>query len=424
VTGTSRPGDVPQGWVSDTDFKAQLHALGCTVPQQRIAKWREVDLVPSPYQAATYKAGKVFGSEVWHPPKAALHVLATQRVLAEKSRLDFAGTVLWMAGAEVPESYWRPRLIKADALLRGIHRRMRVLVREPDNADDTLGDRAVGALDRLTGVLAKIERRTPDGQLPLVFNVGSQIVAGDFKRLATQPHDEGDLSELELVEQVMDLKAARADSIHGAKFNFIGGLSQALGELSTSIGRYSLNDFSDDEIKAARDDVRNGFKLAVCHYEATKWIYGDEAFGLRTASFMATTVSTDVFFLWVVLFARLRRHADHFHTTAEIAAMAHTAELTWLAATYFRDLQSNPNLAKSIDSKRLKLAFEDSHELKNLIEELVGCEFPMPEFRPWDQWKKLSRKTMSPGLLAMSIGAPNQVSLDAIQRDASGVPNP
>ena len=131
-----------------------------------------------------------------------------------------------------------------------------------------------------------------------------------------------------------------------------------------------------------------------------------------------------MFFLWVVLFARLRRHADDFHTTEEIAALAHKAELTWLASTFFRDLQSNPESPISIQSKRWKRAFGDSNEFKDLIRELAGYQWSAPDFRPWDQWKKLSRKTMSPGLLAMSIGAPNQVSVEAILRDVNGAPHP
>lgn len=425
MAGTSRLSDVPAGWVSKAEFEAQLDALECAVPQSRIADWREEGLVPSPHQVATFdKVGKVSGSEVWHPPKAALHVLATERALAEKSLFEFAGVVLWMAGAEVPERYWRQRLIKADALLRRVQRKVRFLVRERDSADDTLGDRVVSTLDRLTGALGKIERRTPEGQLPLVFNVGFQLIAGGFNQLATDPHDEGDLSEIELAERVLDFKGAREDSVHGMKFNLISGLSQALAELSASMGGLALDDFSDTEIKAARDDVRNGFKLAVCHYEASKWIYGDQAFGLRMASFMGTTASTDVFFLWVVLFARLRRYADHFHTSAEIAAMAQTAEMYWLAATYVRDLQSDPKFRNSIQSKRWKSALRDSREFKVLIEELAGYRWPAPDIRPWDQWKKLSPRTMSPGLLAMSIGAPNQVNVEAILRGVNGAPHP
>ena len=423
MTGTSRPDGVPPGWVSDGEFRADLAAVGCTVPLDRIAKWREAGLVPHPVQPAAYRDGRVSGSSVWHPPLAARQALAVQRLLDERSLYDFAGAVLWLAGASVPEKYWRPGLVSADANLLRFHRWFRIQTRERPDADDTFGDRAVSALGKLTGVIAKMDRRTPDGDLPLVFNIGSQIIAGRFNALAVEPHDEGDLSELELAERLMDFTAARSHHIDGAQFNFIGGLSQAFEELSTSINQFSLKDFSDDEIRCARDDVRNAFKLVVCHYEATKWIYGDQAFGLRMASWIATTATDDVFFVWVVLFARLRRYSNHFYSTAQIASLAQNAEATWLIATYFRDLRSNSQFAEIIDSKRWKLAFEDSHEMENLIKELAGYELPMPELRPWDQWKQLSGKTMQPGLLAMSIGAPNQVSLGAIQRDVSAVPN-
>ena len=54
----------------------------------------------------------------------------------------------------------------------------------------------------------------------------------------------------------------------------------------------------------------------------------------------------------------------------------------------------------------------DSVSRQNLLRELANHEFAKREFRPWDQWRKSAGKTMSPGLLAMSIGAPETIAFD------------
>jgi hypothetical protein len=266
-------------------------------------------------------------------------------------------------------------------------------------------------------------RRLPANQIPTAINLVLSVASGQFDGFVVRDPDRGDLSEAMLAESAMDLSAARTDRINGVQFNF-NGLGEMLTEIASSINAYSLDAFSDEEIAAARDDVRNGFKLAVCFHSAMSWIYGPQAFGLRLASWMGRNAPLNVWFIWVAIFAQLRRCSDQFIPSSQIAALARRAESTWLIATYFRDLQSIPQLANSMDRKRWKLAFEDSHEMENLIKELAGYEFPLPAFTPWDQWKKLSGKTTPPGLLAMSIGAPNRVSAEVIQRAVSGALNP
>ena len=299
-----------------------------------------------------------------------------------------------------------------------VRRGVRLLIREKPDDEDTVGGRIKTPLGDLNGVFTKMARRIPDHQIPTAIDLVLSVACGQFESFIVRDPDEGDLSEEELAENAMDLPAAQTDHIAGHRLN-LRGVGRMFAEIATAIDAYSLDDFSDEEIAQARSDVRNGFQLAVCFHSAMSWIYGPQAFGLRLASWMGRNAPLDVIFVWVVLFARLRRRSDQFLSSSQISELAQSAGKSWLIATYFRDLQSNPNFAKRIPPKRLKKAFEDSHELENLINELKGCEFPMPEFRPWDQWKQLSGKTMPPGLLAMSIGAPNQVSLDVIPQDAS-----
>jgi len=88
---------------------------------------------------------------------------------------------------------------------------------------------------------------------------------------------------------------------------------------------------------------------------------------------------------------------------------------------WFRDIyESGGEGAKIINPKRLKSALMDSVSHRNLLRELASHEFAKREFRPWDQWQKSAGKTMSPGLLAMSIGAPETIGFDDLVGSMSG----
>lgn len=61
----------------------------------------------------------------------------------------------------------------------------------------------------------------------------------------------------------------------------------------------------------------------------------------------------------------------------------------------------------------------DSVSYRNLLGELASYEFAKREFGPWDQWRKSAGKTMPPGLLAMSIGAPETIAFDDLVESMS-----
>ena len=77
-------------------------------------------------------------------------------------------------GLEVDDRYWRPNLKAADAKLLKVRRALRLLNREKEADEDTLGDR-IAALDSFRGVVHKMARRAPDHQMPAVTNFGVQV---------------------------------------------------------------------------------------------------------------------------------------------------------------------------------------------------------------------------------------------------------
>ena len=94
--------------------------------------------------------------------------------------------------------------------------------------------------------------------------------------------------------------------------------------------------------------------------------------------------------------------------------MARHAEASWLIGEYFWALQSGAEIHKIAGPSEFKVSLQDSVSLPKMLENLRGYPLPRPELRPWRTWRKLAKKTMSPGLLAMSIGSPEEATLEQI----------
>ncbi len=396
-------------WISDEAFKAELKALNCSATVRQLERWRNEGLLfPRPRQISNFR-----GSQVQQPATAARQALAIERALAAKKDFAYAGAVLWVAGFDVDDKYWRPQLRKSDRSTQRVISAVRHFLKR-ENAESTVGDRVAG-LDRFTGLFAKVSRRLPAEQLARVVNVGAEILVGDFEGFDASASDRDEFTSETATKEAMDFAKGQDDHIWGKRLMLSGGLESVLAGMSASRSELEGEEFSDTEIQNARDDVRNALKIAVCLYQALSWIYGPQAFGLRLAAFLGRTVPAHSIFAITLGMARLRRLSNQFYSSAEVAEIASGAEGVWLMSEYFRDLQNeSPKLQTIIGAKRLKAAFEDSREYRNLLEDLETCEFPKREFRPWDQWNKLSKKTISPGLLAMSIGAPEALAFDEL----------
>ncbi len=405
------------GWISQAEFDAGLVSLGCTSTPRQHERWRnEGLLLPRPRQRPNYR-----GSIVEHPATAVRQVRAIERALDVKRDFKEAGAVLWAAGFEVDDRYWREQLEGADRVTRRITDICLKFIRR-DRDEMTLGERAV-ARGGSTGILAKWARRLDEPQLARLMNLGIEVLTGAFERFEPPASDRDEFTSEDVALIAFDFPSAEGDRIFEDPLHLAPGLGQVLSDYSGVTSKTNLQDLSDSEIRSARDDVRNTLKMAYCLHDALAWIYGPQAFGLRTAAYIARTMSMPVIFQITLGFARLRQQSNSLLSSLEIAALADRAEAIWLTANYFRDLQTtHPEMRKLIGPKRLKRAFWDSQEYEKLLEELAGYTFPKPDFRPWEQWRK-SSKTMSPGLLAMSIGTPSRRSLDDIIRREDAEPN-
>ena len=119
------------------------------------------------------------------------------------------------------------------------------------------------------------------------------------------------------------------------------------------------------EIAPARDDAKNSLAIALNLYEANRWIYGDGAFGLRLAAWIARKAPDVLFDAMTLLMFRLRQVPDAIRPSDEIAEMAEQARQVCLySKTHEWYWRNDPRFSKILDPKRMKLAFADEIALK------------------------------------------------------------
>ncbi len=330
-----------------------------------------------------------------------------------------AGGILWVAGYDVDERHWRPALVKADRVGRLVGQWGRRFLKR-DDTGPTLGERIV-AMRSLSGVLQKVVRKAREEGRARVIDITVDIAVGKFSGFSLSASYDED-SEQTLVEQGLGLDRGVRHHIRGKSLRLGVELSNVLVAMSIPL---ALEELTDREIAIARHDARNAMKIAYCFYEATAWIYGPGSFGLQLVKSVVRFLPLDLIRAFSIGFARLRRQPSAVLRSDEIAALAAEAERVWLMSMWLRDVyERGGEPAKIINPKRLRSALTDSVSYQNLLKELAGLELAKREFRPWDQWLKSAGKTMSPGLLAMSIGAPETIAFDDVVESMNALANP
>jgi hypothetical protein len=169
---------------------------------------------------------------------------------------------------------------------------MRLVQRSDRNwQDETFYDYAAKKLQRVDGiVLSRIKGRLESETLPTVLRVIGDVGTGEFDGFETSIAGEEHTSDEALTIRALDLTKAGSDSILGKQLNLIELLPSGLKDVSAAISMGNFEGVANapaEEIARARDDAKNSLAIAPNLYEANRWIYGDGAFGLRLASWIA-----------------------------------------------------------------------------------------------------------------------------------------
>ena len=403
--------------LSSSELASAVSARGYPVSVRQLERWREADLLTS----------STLGVDAKHAYDDIRRCIAIKRCLDEKDHLKNALYLLWAAGFEVKTPVWRRSLSLVDPPMAIMTKALLLLVNctTPDSAMPA--DLFEGRKS-FPGVLGKIRRLLGEpGEAAAFAGTMFLIGEGESPSFSHEQHEPLSVQTKDALliglglrrqnvvrslRRVHDFNGAIDDAVCEKAFKFDRALENALLNLSDAVNDVSFNDLSDAELCSARDDCRNILKAAFCFYHATEWIYGRDSFGLRISASIAKTLGVNVLAGYVPIIARLRRIPGAMISSADIATAAEQAEAAWLMSRFFYTAQKeNSQLQKFIGPTAFKSAFRDSVSFEKLLTSLSEIGLEEPVFQPWALWKSVSStKKMPNGLLAMSIGSPDQIS--------------
>jgi CRISPR-associated protein Cas1 len=358
---------------SQAEVDTVLSETGATM--DKVRRWRREGLLS---REIDWRPGSV----VRYPRGTCTQIRAITALFKEKNRVKYVGLRLWCQGFPVDEKYWRPQLQKSGRWLdRWLPLLMRLIDRfNRDFESETFYDRTARDVVKADDiVLSRVKGRTNAESLPIVLRVLSEVGTGAFQDFEAPRRSDEDGNVWRPADETavigaLDLVNAGSHSILEKKLNLIELLPSGLGHLSIamSMGNFArAADAPAEEIARAREDARNGVAIGFYLYEATRWIYGDGAFGLRLAAWIARKAPNALVDSMTLLMLRLRQVPDAILPSEKIAEMAKQARKVCLFSKrhewYWRN---DPRFSKILDPKRIKLVFADEIALKRWHSEL------------------------------------------------------
>jgi hypothetical protein len=360
---------------SDAESQAEVDAVlaktGVTMDQ--VKRWRREGLLPDVVQdQQAYR-----GSVVLYPKGTCAQIRAASELFKQKNRVDYVGVRLWRLSFPVDEKHWRPRLQRQGRMLDRVFPLLIRLVQRfnRDWQGETLYDYAAKRLDPVDGlVLSRIKGRIDSQEMPTVLRVIGDVGTGDFDGFETPIAGEEHTTDQAFAIRALDLTKAGSDSILGKKLNLIELLPSGLENVSAAIRLGNFERVANapaQEIAGARDDAKNSVAIALNLYEANRWIYGDGAFGLRLAAWIARKAPDILVDTTTLLMFRLREVPGAILPSDKIAEMAENARRVCLYSKRHEwHWHNHPSFSKILHPKRIKLAFADEIALKQWQREL------------------------------------------------------
>jgi hypothetical protein len=348
-------------WITQDQLIAELSAADLRITRRQLERWRNAKLIPPVKQEPLSNGGSV----VWYPPGSIEHIREAGTI--RPRRFEHVGWELWWRGYPVPERYWRPVLDSTDKALRKAVRLLKPLIDPPDHDEQATAETNPFAEIPSEALrdfpLLHILRRVLSGTVPALLRSITEVATGDHIDFA-EPED-GDLAVDENTAfTAFDFAASESLRITGKQFKFRAALGPVLRAISDrDIDRYRLA--SEQEICAARDDVRRALNLARDFHEATAWIYGPNAFGLRLAALLARKAPRPLKAGIVLLFLNVRSNSNIFYSSDVIAKMESDTKSLLIHSLELKRLSLDPNFRKILHPKRLRDAMTSADNIND-----------------------------------------------------------
>ncbi|MFZ0600856.1 MAG: hypothetical protein WAN05_05710 [Roseiarcus sp.] len=375
-------------WEAREDINAAVRAAGFKEPSGfQLERWRNEHLLPQARQLPD----AYHGSRVEYPPGTARQAARLMELLLENETFKYVGWELWWEGFDVGEQYWRSKLQEAAAAGdRGINKLKPLLAlwRSGEGDEDETVFEKVQRQIPASALAPQIARRLSAPQMAAYLRILAHVAGGKFSKFDDEPHPDS-LSEYEIVVSGLDFENAgiyekgppgkskpKSDQVFGKDMNFIQVLPGVLSVMAQTLRRNTLSDALKlplEELLAARDDVCAALAISRDFYEATKWIYGDRAFGMRLAAWLSSSAASQKA-MGVLGFALLKRSKYPFLSSDQIADLARKAAAAKRDALRLREIgETDPRFASLITPEALRRSFSSTNEFGAFQRQLIAA---------------------------------------------------
>jgi hypothetical protein len=168
----------------------------------------------------------------------------------------------------------------------------------------------------------------------------------------------------------------KPDEVFGQHMNFVQVLPGVLRVMAQTLRRNTLSDALKlplEELVAARDDMCGALTISRDFYEATKWIYGNRAFGMRLAAWLSSSAASQRA-MRVLGFALLKRSKYPFLSSEQIADLARKAAAAKRDVLRLRAIdETDSRFASLITPKALQRSFSSLDEFEKFQRQLMAA---------------------------------------------------
>jgi hypothetical protein len=379
--------DSASAWETREEINIAVRAVGLKEPSSfQLERWRNAHLLPPVRQLPD----DYNGSRVEYPPGTARQTARLMELLRDNETFKHVGWELWWEGFDVGEQYWKPKLEEAAATGDlGIKKLKPLLVlwSGGGDEDETAFDKVQREIPA-TALAPQIARRLNAAEMAAYLRILAHVAGGKFSEFDDIP-DPASLSEYEIVVSGLDMENAgnydegppgkskpKPDQVFGKDMNFIQVLPEVLSVIARTLRRNTFSDVlksPQDQLLAARDDVCGALAISRDFYEATKWIYGNRAFGMRLAAGLSRSAASQRALL-VLGFTLLKRSRYAFISSDQIAALARQAAAAKQNIIRLRRIgETDPRLAPLITPKALRDAFSGAKEFERFQRQIIAA---------------------------------------------------
>lgn len=352
--------------LNSEEIEAALTHRGLSIPQSTLRSWRESGLLPPAKR----------GGLARYPEHTIEQAIAADRLFKRKDKNEFVGWNLWLEGFEVPERYWRPRIENgARNAFRTVRKIASLLSSEKDNKIDAFEEGLSNAVNQaiVPDPLKPIVRRMDTASLLGTVSLVSNAFAGNYRKDEDADFEQ---SRIDGVATLSGMSRKNRHTIHGESIKFREALQSLLRSLAATPETYlDASLFGGSrlvELHVARDYFRHGLEAGASLHEAMRWIYGNNAFGLKLANWFRfeAPISVQASLICLALVV-LREESDAFHTLSEIRELKTASEELKAQSLMFQQLgTTHAECAELLSPKSLKAALKSEVNLNELAHKI------------------------------------------------------